>query len=322
MPQNKKIDLFFYINLFCNDKCSFCFFSKLPPRDNFLRLADIRKVFNQLGENNIRGIILTGGEPTLNPDFWKIIDYIYNVYIKTNKVREFDLSTNAITSAKINIAKKIEKYFTSFDENYPDIKISFSFSSFKNPSRQKIIDKKIEGIKNLMKINGNIESVIVITKENYKDILEITKLLIQLHKKKKTKRYFFKVDYRLPYASMMYRIDDLKKLIIPFKDFSNVLNKVLDLIRKENIYTTLHNIPLCYIKNKPEYFIGRKPPQGIAIFPDKKTGFVKRKKMFEFDKNTECDGCKLKRQCSGIEKIYLENYNYLKLKPLIYEIIN
>jgi len=311
----KKIDLFFYLNLFCNDKCNFCFFSKLPPRENFLALESVKKVIHEVGEDKIRGMILTGGEPTLNLHFWEIIEYLYRVYLKTGKIKEFDLSTNAITSADKNIVRKIEQYFSPFKKDKPDIKISFSFSSFKNIKgrRVRVIDKKIRGIKNLMKIDSNLECVITFTKDNYQKILDATRLLIRFLKKR-TKKYFFKIDYRLPYTAMIYRLDDLSKLAVPFKDFSSTLNEVLNLAREENISTTLHNIPLCYIKNKPEYFINRKPPKGLAIFPDKKTGFVKRKKLFKFGKDFTCARCKLNKRCDGIEKIYLQKYNYPAFK--------
>lgn len=313
----KKTDLFLYLNLFCNDNCSFCFFSKLPFRQNFLTPEDIKKIFRNLKADKIRGVVLTGGEPTLNPYFWKIIGYIYQNYLRTGKIKELDLSTNAITSADKRVAKRLEKYFSPFKGNDPDIKISFSLSSFNDSSenKNKIRNKKNQGVKNLLMINANIESVITITKDNYKEISRATDLLIS-YAKKRPKEYFFKIDYRLPYTSMMYNATDLERIILPSKIFRDILNKLLNKVRNANIHTTLHNIPLCYIKDHPEYFIGRKPPCGLAIFPDIKIGFVKREKNFKFDKNLNCRKCILKGRCSGIEKIYLEKYNYLKLKPL------
>jgi pyruvate-formate lyase-activating enzyme len=314
MPKKTKTDLFFYLNLFCNDKCNFCFFSNLPPRQNFLRLGNVKKVIQKVPTEKIRGIILTGGEPTLNPQFWNIIGYLYDVF-KAEKIEEFNLSTNAITSADEQVAERLEKYFRPFGKDRRGVKISFSFSSFTNikGGKAKIANEKIRGIRNLMAIDGNVECVITVTGDNYQRIFDATKLLISFYKNK-SKKYSFKIDYRLPYTSMIHQIDDLGELAAPFEGLSVNMNKALGLARKEGIYVTLHNIPSCYIKDKPEYFIGRMPPKGIAVFPDKKTGFIKRKKLFKFDKDSRCRGCRLNQQCSGLERIYLEKCNYPPFK--------
>jgi len=316
MREKKGIDLFFYINLFCNDRCDFCFFRKLPPRDNFLKLNDVKKVLMQFAENDIRGIVLTGGEPTLNPHFRKIIEYIWRAYVKNKKVSGFDLSTNAITSADSDFARMIEKYFRPFDRRYQDIKISFSFSSLGDRQRKKIINTKIEGIKNLMGADSNIEAVVTITRDNFRHIFKMIKMLVDLYNnKRKMSKYYFKFDFRLPYFSMMYDLADLHALVVPPKMLLRELNRALDFVRQYDIPATLHNIPLCYIKKRPEYFHAKNPPQGIAVFPDTKEGFVCREKKFSFHKDRSCRACRFNVRCGGIEKIYLDEFGY-KLFPI------
>lgn len=312
-----QIDLFFYLNFFCNDRCDFCFFSKLPPRKNVLTLADVKKVIQGITEKKIRGLVLTGGEPTLSPHFWQILDYLHTFYVKPGIIKEFDLSTNAITSADKKTAGKIARYFEPFDKANRGVKISFSFSSFsRRRLRLRSGDDKIKGVTNLAKAGGNLEGVITLTKRNYSAALDATKFILDLYAKR-SKKYFSKLDYRLPYTSIIYRSADFPRLLIPFEKFFVALRKITELVSKEKVYVTFHNIPLCYIENRPEYFVSRHPPRGLAVFPAKTAGFVKRRKLFEFGNRPVCNRCVFKGRCFGIEKIYLEKYNYQELKPII-----
>lgn len=315
MKPTKKTNLFFHLNHFCDDKYDFCFHSNFFwNKQGHLGLKNIKKSIQQIGEKNIKSFVLTGGEPTLNPQFFQILKFLHDKYIITSKVGAFDLSTNAITCSDINFCKKIEKYFNSFYKNFSNIKISFSFSSYKNLSKQKLIDKKIKGIKNLMKISSNIESVIVLTNNNHEHVVDMIKLLIGLNKKRKGSNYYFKLDLRLPYNISIIPSANLEKIILPYGKFINAIKKALDLLLENNIDTTLHNIPLCYIKKYSEFIVNRKSPIGIMVYPYAKGTFICKNIKHKFNKEPECSKCKLSEKCAGIDTAYIKKYKYLKLK--------
>lgn len=78
-----KIRLYLEICSACNLKCKYCF-----EKDYIPQYIDTDKLFKFT--NNIKplidDIVITGGEPTLHPDFFKIVEYLseYSIVITTN----------------------------------------------------------------------------------------------------------------------------------------------------------------------------------------------------------------------------------------------
>ena len=68
-------DLYLIINSRCNLKCPFCIRKNLTYRDD-MSMNTICQIFNSIEKifDNIGSIIITGGEPTLHPNFFEIVD--------------------------------------------------------------------------------------------------------------------------------------------------------------------------------------------------------------------------------------------------------
>lgn len=61
----------------CNSKCPYCFAGTMGiDKNSFIKLEDFEKVLDFALANNDRHIILLGGEPTLHPEFKRIIEMI------------------------------------------------------------------------------------------------------------------------------------------------------------------------------------------------------------------------------------------------------
>lgn len=66
-----------FLTDFCNEKCKYCRYSNTSG--NYINFNTFVKYANRLLELGVRGIILTGGgEPTINKDFDKIVDWLQN----------------------------------------------------------------------------------------------------------------------------------------------------------------------------------------------------------------------------------------------------
>lgn len=58
----------------CNYNCRHCFMSAPDYRGEDLSLEDSIRIINQLADNGIMNVSLTGGEPFVNPHFYEILD--------------------------------------------------------------------------------------------------------------------------------------------------------------------------------------------------------------------------------------------------------
>ena len=68
-----------FITNYCNNKCPYCTYRRweLEPGARYMHFEDFVKYTQRLLWFGVKGIILTGGgEPTLNPDFNKITEYL------------------------------------------------------------------------------------------------------------------------------------------------------------------------------------------------------------------------------------------------------
>lgn len=80
-----------FLTNFCNNRCSWCTYNRWEhdPAARYMRYEDFKRYAEKLLCLGVRGIILTGGgEPTINPDFLKIVRYLeslgVNYGINTN----------------------------------------------------------------------------------------------------------------------------------------------------------------------------------------------------------------------------------------------
>jgi uncharacterized radical SAM superfamily Fe-S cluster-containing enzyme len=83
----------------CNLSCPTCYADSSPQRDEFLSLVDFVLLLDKLlarGKGDADLIQLSGGEPTIHPEFFAILDHalsrgVRQVYINTNGLKLADL---------------------------------------------------------------------------------------------------------------------------------------------------------------------------------------------------------------------------------------
>lgn len=108
----------------CNRKCQFCIARKNTNKigNSFLSLANVEKAISFCKKENIQTISLTGGEPSLHPDIFKIVEMFHSngfeVSIYTNYdfpeiVNKLDGLVNRIFTSYYNQEMPDQKNFKS-----------------------------------------------------------------------------------------------------------------------------------------------------------------------------------------------------------------
>lgn len=109
----------------CNLTCPTCYASSSPHHGRHRTLAEIQRMIDIIveseGEPDV--VQLSGGEPTIHPDFFAILDYA-----KAQPIKHLMVNTNGIRIAKdFEFVKKLKSYtpdfeiYLQFDSLNPDV---------------------------------------------------------------------------------------------------------------------------------------------------------------------------------------------------------
>src|SRR5215813_8240670 len=107
---------------YCNLKCPVCYAESGPQRRQFRSLEEIEKMLDAVVRNEREPDVvqISGGEPTLHPDFFKILEMA-----KSLPIRHLMVNTNGVRIAKD------EDFARRLAEFMPDFEIYLQFDSFK-----------------------------------------------------------------------------------------------------------------------------------------------------------------------------------------------
>lgn len=106
----------------CNLTCPTCYAGSSPTFGRHRTFEEVKKMLDTIVENEKEPDVvqISGGEPTLHPQFWEILDYA-----KTLPIKHLMLNTNGLEIAKdLEFAKRLKTYS-------PDFEIYLQFDSFK-----------------------------------------------------------------------------------------------------------------------------------------------------------------------------------------------
>lgn len=169
---NKFPLLYLEVTRACNMKCKMCDIWRIksnPKKE--LSTERILELVDEVADMGVKIITLFGGEPLIRKDLLKII----------KKINETDIISNLDTNCFLMTEKKSKELYNVGLNN---VSISLDGSRAEIHDYIRGVDgsfkKAIQGIKNLKKYKINLSVITVITKHNYKDLVNIIKLVYRL----------------------------------------------------------------------------------------------------------------------------------------------
>lgn len=257
----------------CNNCCIMCT-NVMPPSKSY-KEPTTKQIISQLNklDKKINSILLTGGEPTLRKDLSYILGYINKNFPETR--------IKLITNARLFYYSYFVKKFRRIRDLYiitelygPNAKLHDYITQSKGSFNQ-----TFKGIKNLLDNNFKIELRVVISKLNYKDIMDIAELY---------KKNFTKVE-----KIVMFPIDIIgnayknkKKTFVKYSEIVPFIQKAVDILRSENV--ELYHTPYCVLNKRYWKFVkGGTVPEGRRVL------------------DSVCKGCQFSQKCPGIWKSYV-----------------
>lgn len=213
---NNEFILQFHISDQCNLRCKHCYQENYSSNQlKYEEIIDILEQFKEfLLEKNLKGHInLTGGEPLVNPDFFKILDYI-----ASNKENySFAILTNG-TLITEKIAEKISKY----NPQYVQISIDGDKKTHEKIRGKGTLEKAIQGIQNLNQYGVYTSISFTAHKKNYKSF----KKVVNIAKKARANKVW--TDRLIPIGGAK----ELSKITLNSKETKKIFKTVYKLMKK------------------------------------------------------------------------------------------
>jgi MoaA/NifB/PqqE/SkfB family radical SAM enzyme len=248
----------------CNNNCVFCS-DHYKNNDRQMAFDDIKKLVSENKDDDIL-IEIGGAEPTLHPDFFKIIEFA------NKNTKLIHLTTNARIFCYKNLADRLPKMRISIKSSLhghtPAIhdEITQTEGSF---------DQALEGFRNLAGNNIDIKVNVVINRKNIDHLKKIADLL----KDAGVKGIIFS-------GLILSGNGDIdRRLVVGIDEIKKKLPKVLKYCADHEIYFFIEKLPVC-------------------IAPDFSKRFLLESDKSSFIKLEICENCACKDSCMGFSKAF------------------
>ncbi len=281
--KNTSIDICFWNK--CNSRCVIC-----SNPDDFWKDQDysydyLRSRFRGF-KGRIKSMTITGGEPTIHPDFSKIVELIKSELATT----EINLLTNGRRFCYAPFARKCCEL--------NNINIAISLYGYNARTHDRVTSVKgsfrqsCRGISNILRYKSPrqaLEIRVVVTKLNYRFLDKILRFI---------RARFPGVD-RLTLVFMEIEgkaQENIKKTGITYTDFLGTLVKIEELIPEFKEFR-LYHFPLCAVEKRFWKYIWNTLPKQEVTYPG------------------QCKQCWLRLLCLGVHKGYVKTYGGKEFYP-------
>ena len=155
----------------CNNSCSYCYASKANAQKSFMSLHYARQVLDEIARVGVKTCLIIGGEPTIHPNLFEIIEYGASV----------GLTMKIVSNGRA--FKNMSFLLKSINAGLQHISISLEGST---PERHDGIcgkgsfDDTLLGIKNCVSTKISMNVVSTISNHTKQDIVGIAELMHSL----------------------------------------------------------------------------------------------------------------------------------------------
>ena len=248
----------------CNNNCLICQDKELKEKVLMKDFNELKKEVDGLFLKGVRIVSIYGGEPYLNKNITRLLDYLFKMdiscYISTN-ARIFSsekLVRNLSRIKKVSVITTLFSYKKNIHEYLTNVLNSYN--------------QTIKGIKNLIKFNISVTTIIVLTTKNIGDLLKTVKFLNQLGVRR------IKISGLINKGRMIKRHDLIPNFDLVKKEIIQVINFTKD----KNIRLVFEKLPFCVFPiNKFKFKYEAQHKKNILICPNK----------------NQCVKCELKHKC-------------------------
>ena len=207
----------------CNFKCTHCYVPEYVTKDFTLSMKEIREKINNIDINKFPIIKITGGEPTIHPNFLEAIDYAsrkgLRVHVNTNGAKFAD--NDFLEEAIVNGMEAVSISLLSSD-----------IDAFNSAIGEDMGELSWKGWENIIKTELILMPQLVLTKELYPSLLST---LDKIQKMAPGTRVF--ILGVKPVGRGLYGV---------MPKYEEIVEPLKEAIEKWGQFLTLEDVPFCY----------------------------------------------------------------------------
>lgn len=261
--------LILHLTDWCNNKCKFCMVDNIHGAFSF----PYKKVLDLVNTLQVGAKVdLFGGEPTLHPNFFDILRYVYT------KDMLCSVATNGRLFAKSKFTSKVADItngqlyvrtsLCGVTANDHDLTTGVTGS----------YDELLAGISNIINSGFMCQVNIVLTNKNIQNLNDMTRLVVS--KKVQRIKFGMLVD-SMSCVDQVPVIDKIRPKIV----------QAINIAKQNMITVTIEKAPLCLV---PEYLNEFSNERALGQW----TRF--------FDEKGECGKCVMRNWCDGLDPEYVD----------------
>jgi MoaA/NifB/PqqE/SkfB family radical SAM enzyme len=268
----------------CNQKCRFC---SNPPNDEILDQMNARKIIDEYKNNNYKGIVFTGGEPTLFNGLDELIKYSIQLGIEPRIITNGQLISDMKYLERL-VYCGLKHIHVSFHSYKPAVQ---NYLSCNNDSFQNIL----VALKNCQHYPISVNINTVINKYNSDHLDKNVKWLV---KEFPFINHFVwnNLDHQ------MNRVESNPDVIPEFHDFEISLYNAALFLKNQKRSFRIERVPLCYMadfaENSTETRKIVKNESRAVYFLDGRMSTYQD--SFFYEKLSACSNCTLTSICPGV----------------------
>lgn len=285
----------------CNQRCLYCPCSKDDYLKSFIPIETLKQLADDMiDRQRADTLVISGGEPTIHPDFLRFLEYIatkdINISVLSNGEHFadkafFDAFCQVASKARVTVTTTIHSQKEEEHENANQKKGSFS--------------KTIYGLQNLLKAGIRVVIKHCITRANYHELIDFYKFVEEIFPEQ--------ADIQLcsiDYCGMEEKHEILDREKITFPEIRIHLENMFDAYienKKKGNQRVMYciNMPLCAADPYYwDYFV-KKSVGNFALYASPDTKRLEEAETDEENVGTffhVCEKCKARPICPGTYK--------------------
>jgi MoaA/NifB/PqqE/SkfB family radical SAM enzyme len=285
----------------CNNHCFFCAQGDKRSKCSFRKKEKIEKELSE-ARANYASLVLTGGEPTLHPDFLHLVRFAKKLDFKTIQIQ---------TNGRMFAYKKFcrEAVGAGATEFSPALHGHSAKLHDYLTGAEGSFNQTVSGIKNLKELGQPVITNTVVTKLNYKYLPEIAKILIALD-----------VDqFQFAFVHIVGSAWQNRNWLVPRKSaIMPYVKRGVDMARAAGKNVVTEAIPFCLMKGYEDCIAERVIPDAKVIERNLTVeSFTDYRQSFGKAKSKRCKKCAYFSICEGPWREYPKLFGWSEFNPVI-----